>query len=130
MTEPSDDWIERVLAPLVDARVKKAVARHLVDASHLKPYDLIEMPRIHDNERTLHLHETGIMNDALINLSSGEITLEEYVFFGDGVSVARANHAFGTHRSLGECKRFRGDRCTSPASQRGCRLGRPASRRR
>ncbi len=92
MSEPTDEWIERVLAPLVDARVKEALAEHLADSSHLAPYDLIVTPRIYGDERKLHLHRTAVINDALFNLSSGEITLEEYVFFGHGVSVLTGTH--------------------------------------
>ena len=96
MSEPSDDWIERVLAPLVDARVQKALAEHLVDSSHLTPYDLIVTPRIYGDERKLHMHETAVVNDALFNLSSGEITLDEYVFFAHGVSVLTGTHDITT----------------------------------
>jgi acetyltransferase-like isoleucine patch superfamily enzyme/SAM-dependent methyltransferase len=96
MSEPSDEWIERVLAPLVDARVKEALAKHLADSSHLTPYDLIVTPRIYGDERKLHMHETAVVNDALFNLSSGEISLGEYVFFAHGVSVLTGTHDITT----------------------------------
>ena len=32
-------------------------------------------------------HPTAVVNDALFNLSSGEITVGEYAFFGHGVGV-------------------------------------------
>jgi acetyltransferase-like isoleucine patch superfamily enzyme/SAM-dependent methyltransferase len=96
MSTPPEDWIERVLTPLVDARVKDALARHLAEASHLTPYDLIVTPRIYGDERKLHLDETAVVNDALFNLSSGEIILKEYVFFGHGVSVLTGTHDITT----------------------------------
>ena len=48
------------------------------------------------DERKLHLHPTAVVNDALFNLSSGEITVEEYAFFGHGVAVLTGTHDITT----------------------------------
>ena len=49
-------------------------------------------PRIYGDERRLHLHPTAVVNDALFNLSSGEITVEEYAFFGHSVAILTGTH--------------------------------------
>lgn len=49
-------------------------------------------PRVYGDERKLHVHPTAVVNDALFNTSSGEITVGEYAFFGHGVSVLCGTH--------------------------------------
>jgi len=71
---------ERDIEALIDARVAAALER------------LRWSPRVYGNERRLHVHPTAVVNDALFNLSSGEITIEEYAFFGHGVSVLTGTH--------------------------------------
>ena len=44
----------------------------------------------------LHVAETAVVNDALFNLSSGEITVGEWAFFGHGVSVLTGTHDWRT----------------------------------
>jgi acetyltransferase-like isoleucine patch superfamily enzyme len=85
MTEsgPDDD-----LAALIEARVAAAVDRAVREAVQRALWS----PRIYGDERKLHLHPTAVVNDALFNLSSGEITVEEYAFFGHGVCVLTGTH--------------------------------------
>lgn len=58
-------------------------------------------PRVYGDPAKLHVAETAVVNDALFNLSSGEITVGEYAFFGHGVSVLTGTHdwrVFGAAR--------------------------------
>ncbi|MCX6465353.1 MAG: acyltransferase [Pseudonocardiales bacterium] len=81
MREPDAD---PDLLALIDARVAEAVARAVEEARWA--------PRVYGDERKLHVHPTAVVNDALFNLSSGEITVEEHAFFGHGVSVLTGTH--------------------------------------
>jgi acetyltransferase-like isoleucine patch superfamily enzyme len=44
------------------------------------------------DETRLKIAPTAIVNNALFNVSSGNITLEDYVFFGHNVSIITGNH--------------------------------------
>jgi len=49
----------------------------------------------------LHISETAVVNNALFNLSSGQITIGDYAFFGHNVSVLTGTHdwtKFGAER--------------------------------
>jgi acetyltransferase-like isoleucine patch superfamily enzyme len=51
----------------------------------------------------LHVHPTAVLNNALINLSSGEVTVGEHAFFGHNVSVLTGTHdwtTFGAERQV------------------------------
>jgi acetyltransferase-like isoleucine patch superfamily enzyme len=56
---------------------------------------------VHGDHSRLHIDPTAVVNDALFNLSSGEITVGPYAFFGHGVSVLTGTHditKFGRER--------------------------------
>jgi acetyltransferase-like isoleucine patch superfamily enzyme len=60
-------------------------------------------PLIYGDPLRLHIHPTAIVNNALFNLSSGEITIGEYAFFGHNVSVLTGTHdwtKFGPERQV------------------------------
>ncbi len=60
-------------------------------------------PLVYGDPARLHLHPTAIVNNALFNLSSGEITVGEYAFFGHNVSVLTGTHdwtRFGAERQV------------------------------
>jgi acetyltransferase-like isoleucine patch superfamily enzyme len=42
----------------------------------------------------LKISDTAITNNAIFNLSSGTITIEDYVFFGHGVSLITGTHDY------------------------------------
>jgi acetyltransferase-like isoleucine patch superfamily enzyme len=67
------------------------------DGGHLATEDpsLFE-PRIYGDPAKLHVASTAVVNDALFNLSSGEITVGEWAFFGHGVSVLTGTHDWRT----------------------------------
>lgn len=88
--------LERLVAPLlretVDRQVRAAIAEHLTAASHVPPNDLLEHQLVYGDRAKLHIHPTAVLNNALFNLSSGEITIEEHAFFGHSVSVLTGTH--------------------------------------
>jgi acetyltransferase-like isoleucine patch superfamily enzyme len=53
-------------------------------------------PRVYGDPAKLHIASTAVVNDALFNLSSGEITVGEWAFFGHGVSVLTGTHDWRT----------------------------------
>ena len=93
---PVTSLLGRVLAPLVqgavDRRVREVIEEHLSRAPHVPPNDLLEHQMVYGDRAKLHIHPTAVLNNALFNLSSGEITVEEYAFFGHNVSVLTGTH--------------------------------------
>ncbi len=60
-------------------------------------------PLIYGDPARLHIAATAVVNNALFNLSSGEITLGEHAFFGHNVSVLTGMHditKFGAERQV------------------------------
>jgi acetyltransferase-like isoleucine patch superfamily enzyme len=60
-------------------------------------------PLIYGDPDRLHIHPTAILNNALINLSSGDVTIGEYAFFGHNVSILTGTHdwtKFGAERQV------------------------------
>jgi acetyltransferase-like isoleucine patch superfamily enzyme len=66
-------------------------------AGHLATEDpALFTPRVYGDPAKLHVADTAVVNDALFNLSSGEITVGEWAFFGHGVSVLTGTHDWRT----------------------------------
>jgi acetyltransferase-like isoleucine patch superfamily enzyme len=84
---------DRLLRPtverIVDARVADALAEHLAGAPHRDP--LLE-PLLFGDPARLHVHPTAVVNNALFNVSSGEVTVEAYAFFGHNVCLLTGSH--------------------------------------
>jgi acetyltransferase-like isoleucine patch superfamily enzyme len=60
-------------------------------------------PLVYGDPTRLHLSPTAVVNNALFNLSSGEITVSDYAFFGHNVSVLTGTHdwtKFGAERQV------------------------------
>jgi acetyltransferase-like isoleucine patch superfamily enzyme len=60
-------------------------------------------PLIYGDPDRLHIHPTAVLNNALINLSSGTVTIGEYAFFGHNVSILTGTHdwtKFGAERQV------------------------------
>jgi acetyltransferase-like isoleucine patch superfamily enzyme len=76
------------------SRGKPPGARPTEDAALFRPL-------IYGDPGRLHVHPTAVINNALFNLSSGEVTIGEYAFFGHSVSVLTGTHdwtKFGAER--------------------------------
>jgi acetyltransferase-like isoleucine patch superfamily enzyme len=60
-------------------------------------------PLIYGDPARLHIHPTAVVNNALFNLSSGEVTVGKYAFFGHSVSILTGTHdwtKFGAERQV------------------------------
>ena len=60
-------------------------------------------PLIYGDPDRLRIHPTAVLNNALINLSSGDVTIGEYAFFGHNVSILTGTHdwtKFGAERQV------------------------------
>ena len=60
-------------------------------------------PLVYGDPERLHVHPTAVVNNALFNLSSGEVTVGEYAFFGHNVWVFTGTHdwrKFGAERQV------------------------------
>ncbi len=58
---------------------------------------------IYGDPARLHVAPTAVLNNALFNLSSGEVTIGDYAFFGHSVSVLTGTHdwtKFGPERQV------------------------------
>jgi acetyltransferase-like isoleucine patch superfamily enzyme len=89
---------------------KRGLARHSDDRLDGKPPGARDTedpalfrPLIYGDPERLHVHQTAILNNALINLSSGDVTIGEYAFFGHNVSILTGTHdwtKFGAERQV------------------------------
>ena len=60
-------------------------------------------PLVYGDPDRLRIHPTAVLNNALINLSSGTVTIGEYAFFGHNVSILTGTHdwtKFGAERQV------------------------------
>jgi acetyltransferase-like isoleucine patch superfamily enzyme len=80
--------IRRLCAGPVQALVRDALAR----------------PLVYGNAARLHLDPTAVVNNALFNLSSGDITVGRHAFFGHSVAILTGTHdditRFGAERQV------------------------------
>lgn len=75
---------------------------HAAAAGHLATEDpALFTPRVYGDPAKLHVDPTAVVNDALFNLSSGDITVGRWAFFGHGVSVLTGTHDW---RIFGEAR--------------------------
>jgi acetyltransferase-like isoleucine patch superfamily enzyme len=89
-----DRMVERLLGRQVEALVRRALAERNCTG------DLYRY-QVHGDPSRLHLDPTAIVNNALFNLSSGDVTVESYAFFGHNVAVLTGTHdiqKFGRER--------------------------------
>lgn len=96
----SSSLTNRLLAPLQDL-VRKAVAEHEERFAHAEPEDPLTRMLVHGDRSRLHIAGTATVNNALFNLSAGEVTIAEHAFFGHNVSVLTGTHdveKFGEER--------------------------------
>lgn len=55
---------------------------------------LMCVPKIFGDRNRLSLGRNVVLNDALINTSSGDVILEDFVFFGHGVCLLTGTHDY------------------------------------
>jgi acetyltransferase-like isoleucine patch superfamily enzyme len=88
----ADRLIRRLLARSLEPMVREAVAEQL--ASVVK--DPLGEPLIYGDATRLHIDPTAVVNNALFNLSSGDITVGRHAFFGHNVAILTGTHDFTT----------------------------------
>jgi acetyltransferase-like isoleucine patch superfamily enzyme len=96
-----DRMVEGVLERRLDALVREAVARELAGRMPPDREDVLYRHLVHGDPSRLHIDPTAVLNDALFNLSSGDITVGPYAFFGHHVAVLTGTHditTFGRER--------------------------------
>jgi acetyltransferase-like isoleucine patch superfamily enzyme len=92
-----DDLLVRVLRGPVQRLVAEERNRYTYGESENPLYRY----RVHGRLERLHIHPTAIVNNALFNVSGGDITIGEYAFFGHEVAVLTGTHditKFGRER--------------------------------
>ncbi|HLO49522.1 MAG TPA: acyltransferase [Kamptonema sp.] len=65
--------------------------------------DLLFTHIVYGDESRLHIASTAVVNNAVFNTISGEITIGEYVFFGHNVTIVTGTHdyhKFGRERQV------------------------------
>ncbi|MBV8993452.1 MAG: acyltransferase [Pseudonocardiales bacterium] len=92
-----DDLLVRVLR----GPVQRLVAEERNRFSYGGSDDPLYRYRVHGRLERLHIDPTAIVNNALFNVSGGDITIGEYAFFGHEVAVLTGTHditKFGRQR--------------------------------
>jgi acetyltransferase-like isoleucine patch superfamily enzyme len=98
---PDRSWFDRIFGARMKAIARQAVAEHESRRAHEGPADVLTRRLVHGDESRLHLAPTAVVNNALFNLSSGEISVGEHTFFGHNVCVLTGTHdtnKFGPER--------------------------------
>lgn len=93
--------VDDVVARLLRGPLQRIVREELNRYTHGTSDDPLYRYRVHGRLERLHVPPTAIVNDALFNVSGGEITLGEHVFFGHEVAVLTGTHditKFGRER--------------------------------
>ena len=98
-----DRVMVRLLARWLRGPVRRVLAEQ--DPRQAGPEAHVEMYKylVHGNKARLHIHPSAVVNNALFNVGSGDITVGEYAFFGHNVSVLTGTHdiaKFGRERQL------------------------------
>lgn len=90
-----------LLARVLSGPVQRLVAEERNRYTYGDSEDPLYRYRVHGKLERLHIHPTAIVNNALFNVSGGEITIGEYAFFGHEVAVLTGTHditKFGRER--------------------------------
>jgi acetyltransferase-like isoleucine patch superfamily enzyme len=96
-----DRLVARRLARWLEEPLRQVLAEQ--DPRQAGPEAHVEMYKylVHGNRARLHIHPSAVVNNALFNVGSGDITVGEYAFFGHNVSVLTGTHditKFGRER--------------------------------
>jgi acetyltransferase-like isoleucine patch superfamily enzyme len=86
---------------VLDRLLLRLLARPVGDLIRQALDDELYRYRVHGDPGRLHVDPTAVVNNALFNVSAGEITVGPYAFFGHNVSVLTGNHdinKFGRER--------------------------------
>jgi acetyltransferase-like isoleucine patch superfamily enzyme len=93
--------LDEILIKLLRGPVQRLMAEERNRFTHGDSEDPLYRYRVHGNLERLHIDSTAIVNNALFNVSGGEITIGKYAFFGHEVAVLTGTHditKFGRER--------------------------------
>lgn len=97
-----DRLASRLFDRRIDDLVSSTVASELARRGAVPDQEaLLYRYLAHGDQSRLHIDPTAVVNDALFNLSSGDITVGPYAFFGHRVAVLTGTHditTFGRER--------------------------------
>jgi acetyltransferase-like isoleucine patch superfamily enzyme len=96
----SNSLTNRLLGPLQDL-IHQAIAEHEKRHPHAEPEDPLTRMLVHGDRSRLHIAPSATVNNALINVSAGDVTVRDHAFFGHNVSVLTGTHdvtKFGEER--------------------------------
>ena len=85
-----DRLVRRLCARPLEALVREAVTAQVATITT----DPLRQPLIYGDATRLHIHPTAVVNNALFNLSSGDITVGQHAFFGHNVAILTGTHDF------------------------------------
>jgi len=97
-----DRVLQRLLARSVDAQVRQSLADYFAGKWEGEDPALFHA-LIYGDRRRLHIDPTAVINNAMFNLSSGDITVGKYAFFGHNVCLFTGTHdyfKFGRERQI------------------------------
>lgn len=92
-----------LLARALRGPVQRMVAEELNRHTHGTDENPLYRYRVHGKLERLHIDPTAVVNNALFNVSGGEITIGAHAFFGHEVAVLTGTHditRFGLERQL------------------------------
>jgi len=79
-------YLKNILTPLIQEEIKNNMFE--VKQQMMKIYSY------HGDINKLSISENAVVNNALFNLASGKIIIEDYAFFGHNVCLLTGNHDF------------------------------------
>jgi acetyltransferase-like isoleucine patch superfamily enzyme len=85
-----DRLVRRLCARPLEALVREAVTAQVAAITT----DPLHQSLLYGDATRLHIHPTAVINNALFNLSSGDITVGEHAFFGHNVAILTGTHDF------------------------------------
>jgi acetyltransferase-like isoleucine patch superfamily enzyme len=95
--------VDELLLRVLRRPVQRLMAEERNRFTHGEAEDPLYRYRVHGKLDRLHIDPTAIVNNALFNVSGGEITIGAYAFFGHEVAVLTGTHditKFGRERQL------------------------------
>jgi acetyltransferase-like isoleucine patch superfamily enzyme len=85
-----DRLVRRLCARPLEALVREALTAQVAAITT----DPLHQPLVYGDAARLHIHPTAVVNNALFNLSSGDITVGQHAFFGHNVAILTGTHDF------------------------------------
>src|SRR5215470_2015501 len=84
--------LDELLIRILRRPLRRLMAEERNRFTHGESEDPLYRYRVHGRLDRLHIDPTAIVNNALFNVSGGEISIGEYAFFGHDVAVLTGTH--------------------------------------